>query len=51
MPLQELPVTIRFRTRLSPDTQEHLRKLMTLSDTYIKTTDVQIEGDRLIIYI
>lgn len=49
--MQELPVTIRFRVKHSPDTQEHLRKLMTLSDTYIKTTDVVEEEGRLIIYI
>lgn len=51
MPLQELPVTIRFRVEHKPDTEFHLRNLLKLSDTYIKKDNVQIEGDRLIIYI
>lgn len=49
--LQELQVTIRFRTLHSPGTDFHLKKLLQLSNTYIKGSDVVEEDGRLIIYI
>lgn len=48
---QELQVTIRFRTVHSPGSDFHLKKLLQLSDTYIKASDVVEEDGRLIIYV
>lgn len=48
---QELQVTIRFRVKHSPGSDFHLKKLLQLSNTYIKASDVVEDGGKLVIYI
>ena len=51
MQLQELPATIRYRTEHKPNTEFHLKNLLTLNGLKVSKEDIVEEDGRLILYV
>ena len=49
--MQELQVTIRFRVEHKPNTEFHLKNLITLNGLKVSTKDIVEEDGRLILYV